>query len=1071
MMPTITGTDGNDTLIGTEGPDTISPLWGRDTVDGLGDSDTLIVDYYSAPVDPFGGAGVFNYTSNVSSNGGAFSGTISTIDGRYSVTFSNIEHLQVRLDFLQNTFVLNGSALALGATVSLDGGSGSDTLEADLSALASVNMVSGAGGTTASFGTIVSFETFRLNLSQGADTVTAGAGNDTLTGNGGDDVLNGGDGQDILSGGSGSNQLNGNNGDDRIISEGTDIVDGGDGYDFWTGNYGSMTANFSITRDRDAGTATLSNGTTLTSIEQITSITTGSGDDVFVFATPEVTTIAAGAGVDSLTFTNNSYFGLLSADGAGAFQGFVGSNQFSGIEHFTYVSGDGALEITVNAAPLLSGATLSLDAAAGNDILTMDFSAFGDVSFVVAPNGTVTVNVPATLLNFEAYQLTLGAGNDTIVTRGGDDGVRSGGGNDVIDTGAGRDVLDGGSGADSMTGGSGNDLYVVDNAGDTVTEYAGEGSDEILTSLASFSLAALGNIEDLTGISGSAQSLTGNGLANRITGGAGNDVLTGLGGADILDGRGGNDTYFIDDAAAVVFDSFFAGTDIVYTTVSYVLQTASYAEIEVLSVLDRTTTNAINLTGNSYGQTIYGNEGANVLTGGGGADYLVGFGGDDILYGSGDAASTLQGGTGNDWYYISRTGDSIIEAEGEGNDRVLAYVSVTLSNSQEIENLSAANAASTNAINLTGNVFAQLIYGNAGANVLTSGGGADYLVGLGGNDILVGNADTASTLQGGTGNDWYYITRTGDSLVEFAGEGSDRILSSVNYTLSAGQSIETLNALDAAATTAINLTGNALAQVINGNAGANVLTGGGGADYLVGFGGDDILVGNADAASTLQGGTGNDWYYISRTGDSLVEFANEGNDRILTSVSYTLSAGQEIETLAAVDAAGTAAINLTGNGFGQVIQGTNGINTLSGDGGADDLSGFGGTDILLGGDGDDLLNGGAGNDVMDGGAGADLLVFADALGAGNIDAVQNFVSGQDRLLVENAVFTGLATGTLSASAFVTGTAAQDADDRFIYNQTTGELWFDADGNGAGAAIQFATFAPATILTASDIVVI
>ena len=65
----------------------------------------------------------------------------------------------------------------------------------------------------------------------------------------------------------------------------------------------------------------------------------------------------------------------------------------------------------------------------------------------------------------------------------------------------------------------------------------------------------------------------------------------------------------------------------------------------------------------------------------------------------------------------------------------------------------------------------------------------------------------------------------------------------------------------------------------------------------------------------------------------------------------------------------------------------------------------------------------------------------------------------------------LSTGVLASGAFVTGTSAQDADDRFIYNQATGELWFDADGNGAGAQVQFAFLAPATALVASDIVVI
>jgi len=484
-----------------------------------------------------------------------------------------------------------------------------------------------------------------------------------------------------------------------------------------------------------------------------------------------------------------------------------------------------------------------------------------------------------------------------------------------------------------------------------------------------------------------------------------------------------------------------------------------------------TATVSVTINGIDSNDVLIGTAGADVLNGGIGSDYLLGLGGDDTLNGNAGAASTLQGGTGDDYYYVNFGGDSVLEAAGEGNDRVVASVSSTLSAGQSVETMTTANQAATTALNLTGNELAQVIFGNAGANILTGGGGGDYLIGLGGDDILVGNATTSSTLQGGTGNDWYYIARTGESIIEFAGEGNDRILTSADFTLSAGQEIETLSTADALQTTAINLTGNALAQVIYGNAGANTLTGGGGADYLLGFGGDDILFGNSDAASTLQGGTGNDWYYVTRTGDSIIEFAGEGNDRILTSVSYTLSAGQEIETLAAASPSGTSAIDLAGNGFAQFILGTNGTNILNGDGGADTLSGLAGSDVLLGGDGDDQLNGGAGSDGLNGGNGADLFVFADALGAGNVDAVQDFASGVDRLLVDHNVFTGLASGALPASAFVTGTGAQDADDRIIYNPATGELWFDADGNGAGAAILFATLSGQPGLTANDFSVI
>lgn len=47
------------------------------------------------------------------------------------------------------------------------------------------------------------------------------------------------------------------------------------------------------------------------------------------------------------------------------------------------------------------------------------------------------------------------------------------------------------------------------------------------------------------------------------------------------------------------------------------------------------------------------------------------------------------------------------------------------------------------------------------------------------------------------------------------------------------------------------------------------------------------------------------------------------------------------------------------------------------------------------------------------------------------------------------------TGVLSADAFRLGKIAQDATDRILYDRKTGALYFDADGNGAGEAVQFA----------------
>ena len=61
-------------------------------------------------------------------------------------------------------------------------------------------------------------------------------------------------------------------------------------------------------------------------------------------------------------------------------------------------------------------------------------------------------------------------------------------------------------------------------------------------------------------------------------------------------------------------------------------------------------------------------------------------------------------------------------------------------------------------------------------------------------------------------------------------------------------------------------------------------------------------------------------------------------------MSYRLAAEVSAETLQTTDAAGTAAINLSGNEFANIVIGNAGNNILSGGGGADTLRGLGGND-------------------------------------------------------------------------------------------------------------------------------
>ncbi|MDX2275217.1 MAG: M10 family metallopeptidase C-terminal domain-containing protein [Hyphomonadaceae bacterium] len=153
------------------------------------------------------------------------------------------------------------------------------------------------------------------------------------------------------------------------------------------------------------------------------------------------------------------------------------------------------------------------------------------------------------------------------------------------------------------------------------------------------------------------------------------------------------------------------------------------------------------------------------------------------------------------------------------------------------------------------------------------------------------------------------------------------------------------------------------------------------------------------------------------------------------------------------------------------FNGSNAIDRLWGFGGNDTMRGNGGADLLVGDGGADTLIGGGGRDTLVGGTGADKFVLNTA-GAGNRDTIADFTHGTDKIHLENSVFAGLGVaGVLTAQRFWQGNAAHDASDRIIYNPSNGALFFDADGNGAGAKVQIALLDTGLNLTNTDFVVI
>ena len=327
-----------------------------------------------------------------------------------------------------------------------------------------------------------------------------------------------------------------------------------------------------------------------------------------------------------------------------------------------------------------------------------------------------------------------------------------------------------------------------------------------------------------------------------------------------------------------------------------------------------------------------------------------------------------------------------------GVDTVNSSVSYTLS--ANVENLTLSGSAN---INATGNALDNVLTGNSGNNTLNGGAGTDVLI-------------------GGAGNDLYIVDSPFDSVQEGIGAGTDSVQASFNYYL--GANVENLLLTG---TTAISGIGNNLANTITGNSGNNTLNGNTGNDTMI-------------------GGAGNDLYIVDSTLDVVVEGVGGGTDTIRTTVSYTM--GANVENLVLF---GNTALNGSGNSIANTITGNIANN---------------------------IINGGDGNDTLTGGGGNDSFKFATTLNATtNTDLITDFSSG-DQLQLSHLVFTQAGgIGTLNGNAFAAGagfTSGQDADDRIIYNTTNGNLYYDADGSGAGASILFAqlgTFGHPTLTAA------
>ena len=475
------------------------------------------------------------------------------------------------------------------------------------------------------------------------------------------------------------------------------------------------------------------------------------------------------------------------------------------------------------------------------------------------------------------------------------------------------------------------------------------------------------------------------------------------------------------------------------------------------SIFNNVETNQIIQIVESFPNIIVGDDNANDLEGTDGKDEIIGLGDSDSLDGGNDNDS-LDGGSNND-----------LLLGGDGND------SLNGNDGDDTLNGEAGNDL------INGDAGNDLIDGGDGADTLYGGDGNDTLNGgelrdriLGGqgndslnggsaNDYLAGELDN-DTLSGGSGNDTILGGDQDDVLI--GGADSDRLFGgSGNDTLNGDNGRDLLE-------------GEIGNDVMNGGEGSDTLNGGDGDDDLLGEGGFDIIDGG-EGNDTLRGGNGDDSLDGGNGVDTLLEI-NNGNF-ILTNTTLIARGTDNISGFEVGHFYGGNSNNLMDasvvTNIQVIFEGAAGNDTIIGGAENDTLKGLNDSDILRGANGNDLLEGGTGNDtlvggngndILTGGSGSDQLVFNTISDSG--DTITDFATSNDILVFSASGFDSnlVPDSILDEAKFTVGTNATDANQRFIYNNDNGDLFFDADGNGSANQTLVANFNNNPSLTHNDI---
>lgn len=1056
-MAVINGTNNDETLIGGAAADTIDGNGGNDTA-LMGSGDDVFV------WDPGDGSDIVEGESGQDTlrfNGANASETfdLSTNDDRLHF-FRNVGNIVMDTDSVEQVDL---NALGGTDTITVNDLTGTDIKLVNINLAGALNSLTsdGVADTTIVNGRS-SQDTIEISGSAAGVVVDGGAAKIIITNadvaldqliinaSGGNDVLD----ATNLAANSIQLTLDGGFGNDKIDgSQGIDTLIGGEGNDTIEGEQGNDIAFL------------------------------GRGDDVFGWDPGDGSDVVEGdAGHDTLEFdgSDGNEFMSLSPNG----------------DRLRFFRDLGNIEMDLNSIE-----RVEVDAKGGDDFITANLA---------------TGAAPATV----EFVVDGGDGNDTILGGNGNDTLKGGAGNDVIDGNRGDDIADLGSGddvfiwdpgdgSDIVEGGSGNDTLQFNGAnanevfdlsanGEQLRFFRNVGNIVIDTdNVEQVTLNALGGadtitINDLQDTDVQAVKINLAGTIDGTTGDAAIDtvIVNGQNQKDTIQIANLNGDIVVDGLAAQVTIAQSEGTNdqlvINGNGGNDTLDASNLASDLTKLTLDGGFGHD-NIKGSQGIDTLIGGDGNDTIDGNGGNDTAFMGSGDDVfIWDPGDGSDVVEGDAGKDTLrFNGSNGNEVMNLAANGQRlqflRNIGNINMDLNSVERIEvdakggdDLITATAGNLAAVEFVvdGGAGNDTIRGAEGNDTLSGGDGNDSINGGAGSDSLSGG-DGDDVIDGDQGNDIAFLGNGNDLFIWDPGDGSDTIEGgSGNDTMQFnGANVSEVFELSANGDRLhffrnvgnITMDTNSVEQVdINALGGTDSIT-------INDLKSTDVDLVNVNLAAALNSNVGDGQV------DTVTLNGSTGRDNVDISSS---ASGVLIEGLAAkvaiVNAEATDQLVLnSGDGNDNLDASHLAANalqlTLNGGAGSDTLRGSQGNDGLNGDAGNDLLVGGAGNDTLTGGAGLDFFGF-NTPNQGT-DVITDFAAN-DFILISRIGFQGgLGVGILSASQFRLGSAAGDANDRFIYNNQTGDLFFDVDGSGSANQIHLATLTGAPTLTHADIVII